>query len=187
MPVWSVLLRLVLCLALLLNSAAPAFAQATAMPCHAMAGRTTEHAGMHAISHAAKPRVAQGHAAMTGHVDDNVPVVGHRVATTHTITHHASPSLAMSSQDDGAADCCDGEGEGHHRSPVQHDDSDPDQKPHDCGGSGCDAGCARHCAAAMPLVIAVSAPVLPSAQPPLPRIAGHRAPPLHHLIRPPIA
>lgn len=186
MPVWSVLLRLVLCLALLLNSAVPAFAQATAMPCHAMAGRATEHAGTHATSHVAKPHAAQSHVEQ-GQVDDNRAMAGRRAAVAHTISHHAPPSLAMSSQDDGAADCCDGEGEGHHRSPVQHDDSDPDQKPHDCGGSGCDAGCARHCAAAMPLVIAVSAPVLPTAQPPLPRIAGHRAPPLHHLIRPPIA
>lgn len=204
MPVWSVLLRVVLCLALLFNSAMPAFAHVGMMACHSAAPTSIgkahgQHAtlrpemmstAMRAVSHVGMSHDAgmvnggadcHDSAAMTSPMQ-SVAVLA---VADHSQDGHARHGLAQHGR---AADCCDDSGDDRQgKLHGDHDDKSQDPSPHDCDGSDCDVDCAKHCAAAMPLVTAAPAPVLPAAQPQALHATAHRAPPLHHLIRPPIA
>lgn len=160
MSIGSILLRLMLCLSLVLSG--PGMAAGAAHP-----------QAMHATD---------AGTAGTGHAQaDGAALPCHRHANTqHSGTQHAGmqhPGMQLAGMQHAGMDAA--------RATVPDTGSPAGNPTPDCCGSGaCTCACMQAAQAALP---SIRAPLVAGSEvPPIPLAAGHAAPTLRHLIRPPI-
>ncbi|MFZ5635578.1 MAG: CopL family metal-binding regulatory protein [Pseudomonadota bacterium] len=132
--------------------------------------------------------VLNGAVPAIAHVDHHFPASGKAVSPVPAAEGHAqhgdhhAAAKAMDAEHGCHGDAAD-------FAPVEPDDapSTPAGDLGDCCEQGiCTGNCAQHCAASIPPVVGLRTASLESAGAVRPLPAGHRAPPLPHLIRPPI-
>lgn len=155
MSVFSILLRLLLSVALILNGSGIAKAHVGMTMGHATGGHAEPAAK---TGHALAKNTSNAHAAMgpdCHHIQAKAAA-----AKVHASKAHASVAVASGS------------------------DTSPGLT-HCCQSGNCRNNCTQHCAAVL-TTASVQDAVIPRAVPMRPVLAGHLAPALPHLIRPPI-
>jgi hypothetical protein len=154
----ALLLRVLLCIALILNGSVPAVHAAMAP---ADAPSAMHHASMDraSVDHASVGHASMGHASM-------------------------DPASAIASKDAGAGGCHDAAPADQGPPPAPAPDADGGC----CGDDGdCRSTCAQHCAVSIPAFATLNLSQWPAAGPLPMTAAPHPAPRLRDRIRPPIA